>query len=242
MARTAVIAGVGPGLGASLARRFAAEGCAVALLARTESFLEDLASDLDEGPGAGLAVPTDLRDADAIRDAFETVRAELGPVDVLVNHASASAWEGLRGCSVEAFDEALAVGPRAGFVASKEAAADMLGETPGADADGGTIIFTGATTAVRGRAGAVDFSAAKFGVRGLAQSMAQELGPEGVHVAHVVLDGGILPPDRDVDDPESYLDPDDIADAYWDLVETDGVATMSFEVHVTNGNGTVEFL
>jgi Short-chain alcohol dehydrogenase of unknown specificity len=93
MTRTAVIAGVGPGLGESLARTFAAEGCQVALFARSEDYIEELAADLPD-PGAGLAVQTDLTDVDQIRDGFETVRDELGSVNVLVNHASAASWKG----------------------------------------------------------------------------------------------------------------------------------------------------
>jgi NAD(P)-dependent dehydrogenase (short-subunit alcohol dehydrogenase family) len=89
------------------------------------------------------------------------------------------------------------------------------------DSGGGTVIFTGATTSVRGREGAVGFSAAKFANRGLAESMARELGPKGVHVAHVVLDGVVRPPDGEVENDEEYLDPDAIADSYWHLVEQD---------------------
>ena len=89
------------------------------------------------------------------------------------------------------------------------------------EGEGGTILFTGATSSVRGRGGAAAFSSAKFAVRGLAESMAREFGPQGVHVAHVVIDGGIRPPGRDVSDPEAYLDPDAIADSYWHLVQQD---------------------
>ena len=86
----------------------------------------------------------------------------------------------------------------------------------------GTIIFTGATTSVRGRENAVGFSAAKFACRGMAESMARELGPDGIHVAHVVLDGQILPPDgTGTHDEEEFLDPDAIAESYWHLVEQD---------------------
>ncbi|ESP87967.1 SDR family NAD(P)-dependent oxidoreductase [Candidatus Halobonum tyrrellensis] len=217
---TAVIAGVGPGLGESVARRFAAEGCDVGLLARSGDYLDGLAADL---PTDAAAVPTDLADPDDVAAAFETVRERLGPVDVLVNHASAASWTGLLDTDREAFDRAYEVGPRAGFLCAREAVPDMLdGDAEGSESgSGGTVIFTGATTAVRGREGAVGFSMAKFGSRGLAQSMARELGPEGVHVAHVVVDGGIRPPDREVDDPEEYLDPDAIADSYWHLVEQD---------------------
>ncbi|WP_123537392.1 SDR family NAD(P)-dependent oxidoreductase [Halosimplex salinum] len=218
MTRTAVIAGVGPGLGESLARKFAGEGCQVALLARSAEYLRDLADDLPES-GEGLAVPTDLERPGEIREAFETIREEFGPVDVLVNHASAGSWNGLLDASVEDVDRAWAVNGRGAFVCSQEAAGDMVA------GDGGTIVFTGATSALRGRDGAIGFSAAKFAARGMAESMARELGPEGVHVAHVVIDGQILTPgaaeanpDRD---EESFLDPDEIAESYWHLVEQD---------------------
>jgi len=214
MSTTAVVAGVGPGLGASVARKFAREGCDVALLARTESYLQDLATELDETDGAGLAVPTDLTDREDVEDAFDRIRAAFGPVDALVVNASGAAWKGLRDIDVDEFSRAMAVGPRGGLLCSQAAVDDML-------EGGGTIIFTGATSAVRGREGAVGFSAAKFAVRGMAESMARELGPEGIHVAHVVIDGGILPPDREVDDPDEYLDPDAIAESYWHLVEQD---------------------
>ncbi len=214
MARTAVVAGVGPGLGEAVARRFAREGLDVALFARTRSRIEALADDLDETEGRGLAVPTDLADPGNIEAGIATVRAEFGGVDVLVYNASAAPWKGTAEIGLDELDRALDVGVR-GFVACvKSARADMREE-------GGTVIVTGATTSVRGREGAVGFSAAKFGARGVAESMARELGPQGVHVAHVVIDGGIRPPDREVDDPEAYLDPDAIAGAYWDLVEQD---------------------
>lgn len=215
MARTAVVAGVGPGLGASVARRFAREGLDVALFARTESRIASLAAALDETPGSGLAVPTDLADRESVTAGFETVREALGPVDVLVYNASAAPWDGLRSISDADLDRALDVGVRGAVACARAAVSDML------DGDGGTVVFTGATTSVRGREGAVGFSAAKFGARGVAESMARELGPEGVHVAHVVLDGGIRPPDREVEAPEDYLDPDAVADAYWRLVEQD---------------------
>jgi NAD(P)-dependent dehydrogenase (short-subunit alcohol dehydrogenase family) len=222
MPRTAVIAGVGPGLGESIACKFAREGCRVALFARSADYIEELADDIGGIRGAeGLAVPTDLADPGAIREGFAAVREELGPVDVLVNHASAASWSGLLDSSVGEFERAWAVNGRGAFVCSQEAVGDMIGD----DGDGGTVIFTGATSAVRGRGGAVGFSAAKFAARGMAESMARELGPRGVHVAHVVIDGGILTPgarERTPDlDEEEFLDPEAIADSYWHLVEQD---------------------
>ncbi len=217
MAHTVVVAGVGPGLGESLAHKFAAEGCAVGLLARSGDYLADLAADLGDTAGDAVAVECDLADPDDIAAAFDDVREAFGPVDVLVNHASAAPWKGLEAVSDAEFQRALDVGPHAALHCSQEAAADMR-ESEG----DGTIIFTGATTSVRGRENAIGFSAAKFACRGMAESMARELGPAGIHVAHVVIDGQILPPDGPGGRPdEEFLDPDAIAESYWHLVEQD---------------------
>jgi NAD(P)-dependent dehydrogenase (short-subunit alcohol dehydrogenase family) len=239
MTRTVVVAGVGPGLGESLARRFADEGCQVGLFARSTAYLEELASDLP-GPGEGLAVTTDLTDVDAVRAGFEAVREAFGPVDVLVNHASAPSWSGLMDTSVEALERSWAVNGRGAFVCSQEAVGDML------ETGSGTVLFTGATSAVRSLGGAIGFTAAKFAARGMAMDIAQEFGPEGIHVAHVVLDGQIDTPDvrerfPDRDD-DTFLDPDELAETYWHLVEQDHVGTQPFEVHVTNGPRNSEFI
>ena len=239
MARTAVIAGVGPGLGESLARRFAAEGCQVALFARSAEYIDELAAGLP-GPGEGLAVQTDLTDVDQIRDGFDAVRTEFGSVDVLVNHASAASWTGLLETSVAEFERSWTVNGRGAFVCSQEAVGDML------DTGGGTVIFTGATSAVRSLGGAVGFTAAKFAARGVAMDIAQEFGPEGIHVAHVVIDGQIDTPDVRERFPdradETFLDPERMADTYWHLVEQDDPSTQPFEVHITNGPRNSEFI
>ncbi|GAB3672711.1 SDR family NAD(P)-dependent oxidoreductase [Halopiger thermotolerans] len=239
MTRTAVIAGVGPGLGESIARTFAAEGCRVALFARSADYIEELADDLPD-PGEGIAVPTDLTEVDQIRDGFDAVRDEFGPVDVLVNHASAASWKGLMDTSVAEFERAWEVNGRGAFVCSQEAVDDML------EAGGGTVIFTGATSSVRSLGGAIGFTAAKFAARGMAMDMAQEFGPDGIHVAHVVIDGQIETPavrERTDDrDDDTLLDPDELAETYWHLVERDDVSTQPFEVHVTNGPQNSEFI
>lgn len=239
MAPTAVIAGVGPGLGESLARTFAAKGCQVALFARSMDYIEELADELPES-GEGLAVQTDLTDVDQIRDGFNAVREVFGPVDILVNHASAASWKGLMDMSVEEFEQSWAVNGRGAFVCSQEAVGDML------ETGGGTVIFTGATSAVRSLGGAIGFTAAKFAARGMAMDMAQEFGPENIHVAHVVIDGQIDAPgvrerlpDRD---DETFLDPDEMAETYWHLVEQDDISTQPFEVHITNGSQKSEFI
>ncbi|PSP63856.1 short-chain dehydrogenase [Halobacteriales archaeon QH_8_64_26] len=240
MTRTVVVAGVGPGLGASLVRKFAAEGCSVGAFARSAEFLDELEADLQDEEGEVLAVRTDITDPDAVSEGFEAVRETFGPVDTLINHASGGAWSGLRDISPEGFEDAWRVSAYGALLCSQEAIEDMLAD--GADGGGpdeandasdgrGTILFTGATSALRGREGALGFSAAKFAVRGMAESMARELGPQGIHVAHVVIDGGILPPNRNVESPEEYLDPGAIAESYWHLTQQDP-STWTLELDV----------
>jgi NAD(P)-dependent dehydrogenase (short-subunit alcohol dehydrogenase family) len=111
---------------------------------------------------------------------------------------------------------------------------------------GGTVLFTGATSAVRSLGGTIGFAATKFAARGMAMDMAQEFGPEGIHVVHVVIDGQIGGPDAPADhpdrDPDTFLDPDRMAETYWHLVEQDDPSTQPFEVHITNGPRNTEFL
>ncbi|MFC4437963.1 MULTISPECIES: SDR family NAD(P)-dependent oxidoreductase [Natrialbaceae] len=226
MARTAVIAGVGPGLGESIARTFVDENCRVGLFARSADYLEELADDLGED---AVAVPTDVTDPEQVEAGFRTVRDAFGTVDVLVNHASGGAWKGIRGLSPDEFERAWRVSAYGGLLCSQAAVEDMLAE------DGGTVVFTGATSSVRGRDGALGFSSAKFAVRGMAESMARDLGPDGIHVAHVVIDGqigssGSRGGASDHDDTE-LLDPDAIADSYWHLVTQDRSAwTLELDV------------
>lgn len=212
MAKTAVIAGVGPSLGESLARRFVEEGCRVGLLARSASYLDELAADLGED---AVAAPTDITDPTQVEAGFETIREAFGSIDVLVNHASAAAWKGTTEISPEEFESAWRVSAYGALLCTREVVPEMR------DAGHGTIVFTGATSAIRGRDGAIGFSAAKFAARGMAESMARELGPEGIHVAHVVIDGQIRGPTTERDDRESLLDPDAIADSYWHLIQQD---------------------
>lgn len=215
MSRVAVIAGVGPGLSESLARTFVANGCQVGLFARSAKHITELSTNLG---GDAIAIPTDITDPAQVEAGFDRVREAFGPVDVLVNHASSAVWKGAEAITPEEFEAAWRTAAYGGLLCAQEAIADMR------NGDGGTVIFTGATSSVRGRDGAIGFSAAKFAVRGMAESMARELGPAGIHVAHVVIDGQIDTPalgdSREVDS-DRVLDPDAIADSYWHLVEQD---------------------
>jgi NAD(P)-dependent dehydrogenase (short-subunit alcohol dehydrogenase family) len=181
----AVVAGIGPGLGASLARKFAREGCRVALLARSSDFLETLTSELRRKGNKALAIPTDISEADQVAAAFRSINEKLGPVDLLVNNASASGPFGQPFVEVtpESFSRGWRVGVLGSFLCSQAVVPDMLKK------DAGCILFTGATSSVRGAA--ITFSSAKFGMRGLAQALAKELWPKGIHVAHIIVDGGI---------------------------------------------------
>ncbi|MFB6300849.1 MAG: SDR family NAD(P)-dependent oxidoreductase [Halobacteriales archaeon] len=225
MSRTAVIAGVGPRIGESTARRCAMEGCSVGLFARSETYLDELASTLtEETDGEALAVPTDITDSEQVTAGFETVRERYGPVDILVNNAYptgenesglASPGDGPLGSAADAFERSWRVWAQGAFYCSEEAAADML------DTDGGTIIFTGSAAAVRGTGSAAHHSAG-FAGRGLARSLANELWPAGIHIAHVLVDGAVgAPGDREWSDlpDEEWIHPDHVAETYWHLIE-----------------------
>jgi NAD(P)-dependent dehydrogenase (short-subunit alcohol dehydrogenase family) len=212
--RVAVVAGVGPGLGAALVRKLVGEGCCIGMFARSPEFIGKLAAEIGTDV---LAVPTDVRDARQVTAGFRNVRQQLGPVEILIAHASGSVGEGLMKTTLNQFERSWRIAALGAFLCAREAVADMLKLGTGA------IIFTGATSSVRGRGGAVAFSSSKFAVRGLAQSLAVELWPKGVHVAHVIIDGVIDTPNvRRTYKPsakEPLLKPEAIADAYWNLVQ-----------------------
>lgn len=215
MNRVALITGVGPGLGAAVARRFARGGFRVAVVARTANFTERLVRELSSFGGPALAVVADMSQPKEVAAAVAKVRAELGPVGVLVHNASSSSGDGLLETTPEQFEQSWRVAALGGFVCARETAPDMLA------AGAGAMVFTGATSSVRG-GGWLAFSSAKFATRGLVQSLARELWPQGVHVAHVVVDGIIGPPrgnDEQTDAPsaEPLLDPDQMAAVYFDL-------------------------
>jgi NAD(P)-dependent dehydrogenase (short-subunit alcohol dehydrogenase family) len=214
--RAALITGVGPGLGAALARRFAREGFGVGLVARKPDFIEVLAGEISAAGSTALSLVADVSRPAEATAAVNRVRANLGAVGVLIHNASSSLGEGLLATTPEEFEQSWRVAALGGFVCARETAPDML--ATGA----GVMLFTGATSSVRG-GGWLSFSSAKFAVRGLAQSLARELWPRGVHVAHVVIDGLIAAPrtDKEPSDDEPALDPARIADAYWHLATQD---------------------
>ena len=209
MAGTALIVGVGDGLSASLARLMAAEGHAVALAARD---VDKLAALAEETGAARHAL--DAAD-EAATDAL--VEGLPGPLRVVVFNPSARARGPIGEIDAEAVRRALEVTALGAFLTGRAAARRMLREVPEGGVRG-TILFTGASAGVKGFARSAPFAMGKFAQRGLAQSMARELHPEGIHVAWINVDGAIANPGTDPGAPDSKLDPDAIARSYLDLV------------------------
>ncbi len=209
---TALIVGAGPGLGAALGRRFAGEGMRVALAARNAGSVEGLAADLGANGGEGRAYACDASDEGEVEALFERVIGEIAVPDVVVFNAGAFVRKGIIETEAEEFERCWRIGCLGGFLVGRAAARAMIGRGRG------SILFTGATASLRGGANFHNLAVPKFGLRALAQSMARELGPQGLHVAHVVIDGQILS-ERHVDlakerPEDGLLAPDAIAEAY----------------------------
>lgn len=224
MTDTAVIAGVGEGFGETVARRLAAEGYAVGLFARSEAYLDDLAAELDAAGYDAVAAPTDLSDPDDIEAGFAQVREAFGPVDVLIYNPSVPAPGHLFEVDDEAFEQVYEVVVRGAFHASREAISDMRDT-------GGTVIFTGTSIARRAFGNLVAWDAAGPALYGFAQSLVHRFGPEGVHVAYVVVDGAIAGPGESSvpREDDELVTPEAMADTYLHLIEQDKHA-WSFEV------------
>jgi NAD(P)-dependent dehydrogenase (short-subunit alcohol dehydrogenase family) len=206
---TALIVGAGEGLSASLARLFAHEGIRVALAARNARKLDTLCRDT-----GAKAFDCDATDPGGVARLYEAVERDVGVPDIVVYNASGRA----RGAFVDlvAADvaQAIAVSAFGGFLVAQQAVKRMLPKGRGA------ILFTGASASVKGYPQSAPFAMGKFALRGLAQSMARELSPRGIHVAHFVIDGGIRSAARTepADRPDSMLDPDAIALSYWNVL------------------------
>jgi NAD(P)-dependent dehydrogenase (short-subunit alcohol dehydrogenase family) len=224
----AVITGVGPGLGAALAHRFATS-YAVAILARKADYLKSLASEIRKSGATVLDLPCDVSDPAQISNAFRAIRNDLGEPEMLLYNAGSGAFGNIIEISPEQYEADWRVNALGAFVAAKEVAPAMIARGRG------TMLFTGATAGVKAGAKSVSFGPAKFAMRGLAQSLARDLGPRGIHVAWINVDGsidipgarGLKPSLKDGD----FLKPDAIAETYWHLAHQDPSAwTMELEV------------
>ncbi len=206
-----VVTGAGPASGRAFARRFAAAGYRVALLARSVDALAELESEID----GAKAYPGDVTDVAALRATFAAIRDDLGPPRVLIHNAGNASFGDFMAVSPEQMEQAWRINTLALLVAAQECAPAMV------EAGGGAILVTGATASLRGGVGFAAFAPAKAAQRSLAQSLSRSLGPQGVHVAYIVVDGVIDTPvtrkflaDRA---DEQFLKPDAIAETYYHL-------------------------
>jgi NAD(P)-dependent dehydrogenase (short-subunit alcohol dehydrogenase family) len=213
------VVGVGPGLGAALVRRFAQGGHPVAMVARSREFMDELAAEVKAAGGRTLAVTADVGDAEQIARAFDTVRAELGAPEVLLYNAGSGKWGTIVEITPAHYEDSWRTNAYGAFLCAKQAVSDMIKHRRG------VMLFTGATAGIKAGPKSAAFGPAKFAVRGLAQSLARDLGPRGIHVAYVNVDGMIdMPAVRSqmgsVKD-EDLLKPAAIAEAYWHLANQD---------------------
>lgn len=222
MTKTAIVAGVGAeeGIGAAVARRFGREGYHVFVAGRTQAKIDLTVARIKAGGGSAEAVVVDLTregEVEALFDRAFTARAGLEAPDVVVFNAGDNRMIPFRDVDAHLFEAFWRVGCFAGFLVGREAARRLvpLGR--------GTVLFTGASGSLRGKAGFAQFAAAKAGLRMISQSMAREFGPQGLHVVHVVIDGGVdgarlnsaAPGLRDQRGENGMLNVDAIAEAYW---------------------------
>ena len=220
--RSALIVGTGPGLSASLARLFTRNGLAIAVAARQTDKLAALVK--ETGAAAHACNAADPKDVAGL---FETLDAQGRTPDVVVYNASNRVRGPLVELSPDDVRRAIDISAFGAFLVSQQAARRMLAKNHGA------ILLSGATAGVKGFALSATFAMGKFALRGLAQSMARELSPKGIHVAHFVIDGGIRSAARPVpaDAPDSLLDPDAIAETYWATLQQHRSA-WSWEIEV----------
>jgi len=222
----AVVTGVGPGLGAALARRFA-KGYAVAINARKRDFIAAVAKEIRGEGGQVLEVPADIGDPAQTAAMFQTIRSHLGAPEVLLYNAGSGSWGTVVDITPAQYESDWRVNALGAFVCAKEVAGDMIAQQRG------VMLFTGATAGVKAGPKSVSFGPAKFAMRGLAQSLSRDLGPKGIHVAWINVDGSIDIPGRKVGNytSEDMLDPDAIAETYWHLAHQHRSAwTMELEV------------
>ncbi|MEM1039041.1 MAG: SDR family NAD(P)-dependent oxidoreductase [Pseudomonadota bacterium] len=210
---TAVIIGAGQGLSASLARKLAARGHKLVLSARNVDKLSDLAAET-----GAVCVQADASKHEDMKRVFEAADASGLPLDVAVYNPSARVRGGIVDLDPEAVHTAISVTAFGAFLMAQQAARRMIKQ------GSGNILFTGASAGVKGFANSSTFAMGKFALRGLAQSLARELHPQGIHIGHFVIDGGIRNHDRPEridpeNKPDSMLDPDAIADSYLHFID-----------------------
>ncbi len=226
--KVAAVVGVGSGLGAALARRFAA-GYKVALIARSAAVTEPVAEEIRAKGGVAVPLQSDATIEEQVSATYEKIRRELGPIEILIYNGGRRPMGRLMETTPEVFEQTWRLHTFGAFLWARQVAPEMLSRGSGA------ILITGATAGVRPWPNSAAFAPAKFAVRGLAQVMARDFHPQGIHVAYINVDGGIdMPPLRklrpDAKD-EDLLKPSAIADAFWYLAHQDP-STWTHELDV----------
>jgi NAD(P)-dependent dehydrogenase (short-subunit alcohol dehydrogenase family) len=218
-ARAVLVVGAGDATGGAIARRFAREGYVACVTRRTAAALQPLVEQIRAEGGQAHGFASDARDEDAVVALFERIEREIAPLEVVVFNIGANVRFPVAETTARVYRKVWEMGAYAGFLVGREAARVM------APRGRGTLLFTGATASLRGGKGFAAFAGAKFALRALAQSLARELGPQGVHVAHVIVDGAIdtafirdtFPERYALKAQDGILQPEAIAEAYWQL-------------------------
>ena len=219
MAGAALVVGAGDALGGAVAERFAKGGFHAVPSRRKTAPLEALARRIRDGGGTATPIACDARDEEAVIAMFDRIEADIGPVEVAVFNAGAWHNAPIAEMTARIYRQVWDTAAFAGFLVGREAGRRMVGR------GSGTIVFTGATASLRGGAGFAAFAGAKFALRALAQAMARELGPMGIHVAHIVVDGRIdseAVRERFADEiaasvEDALLKPAAIAETFWSV-------------------------
>jgi len=217
--KAALIIGAGDALGGAIARRFAREGLAACIVRRHGEKLAPLAAAIRAAGGEAVPFGVDARKEEPMIELVQRIEHEVGAIEVAVFNIGANVRFPIRETTSRVYFKVWEMGCFAGFLMGRETAKVMVPRGRG------TILFTGATASLRGRDGFAAFSGAKHGLRALAQSMARELGPQGIHVAHTLIDGAIdtafirdnFPERYALKERDGILAPDAIAENYWQL-------------------------
>lgn len=215
----ALVVGAGDALGSAIARRFAREGYNVCVTRRSPEKLQPLVDQIRSSNGLVRAFGSDARKEDQVVELFSTIEAEEGPIEVVVFNVGPNVQFPIRETESKKYFKVWELAAYAGFLVGREAAKVMVPRGRG------TILFSGATASIRGASGFAAFSGGKQSLRALAQAMAKELGPQSIHVAHIVIDGSIdtefiksmFPERYALKSVDGILNPDHIAENYWHL-------------------------
>ncbi|KAI9929486.1 hypothetical protein ASPWEDRAFT_41305 [Aspergillus wentii DTO 134E9] len=219
----ALIAGAGPGTGGAIARRFG-QAYPVVLLARSQSSLDPLVNDITQNGGSAIGIPTDVTSTDSMNATLDQIKDKFGPdlsvSAAIYNVASKFVKKPFLEQGMDEFLGSLETTTKGAYNFSQASLPLMLGEKPASQKYPPTLIFTGATASLKGGSGLSSFAMSKFGIRALAQSLAREFGPKGVHVSHAIIDG-IIDTEKTKafgqGVPDSKISPEQIAEAYWYL-------------------------